>query len=220
MVYDRGRMTTLEADELLHLIKQVCRDEMGDGQRTTLGYISAYDSPTHQVKVMIPTFRTSDADGNPQPVVTDWIPLGSVWVGNGFGMQIAPYYAAATAANPGSGEQVQLVVIDDENGLSVAAQYFYNTTFPPPGGLQPGEALLQHQSGRSIKFTAGGKIVVNGGSTPVAVEGSGVDLTALVAAINSACSSVSGFTPIATVPAAPVKAGSGAQNLLAESAGT
>jgi hypothetical protein len=166
-------VTTLGADELLHLIREVARTEAIPDVINTWGYVAAYDVDTHSIKAVLPTFRTTGPGGVLQPVVTDWIQLGTPWAGDGFGDQMAPYAASATPANPGAGEQVQIAIISGATGASYAPAMLFNQTYGPPGGIAPGERIIQSQGGKSVKFGID-QVIVNAGETPVAVEGSTV----------------------------------------------
>lgn len=106
-----------------------------------VGTISGYDQNKQAVKVLFP-------DGNE----TGWIPLGSLWVGNGWGMVCAP--------NLGSQVEVTFVDGNPESG-SANLRFFSNVDVGPaaPGG----EFWLVHKLTASFKLTNDGKITVNDG---------------------------------------------------------
>ena len=188
----------IDADDLIHLIKQVARDEVGTPTLVTWGYVSAYDASTHSIRAILPTFRTPGPNGL-QAIQTDWIQLGTPWSGNGFGDQMSPYAAGATQSNPAGGEQVQISIVSTVTGASVATAMLYNQSYQPPGGVQPGERIIQGQGGKSLKWGQSA-LIANGGSTPVAVEGSTVThdhtLTAFLTAFAAACTAAGSAPPL------------------------
>lgn len=234
---------TMGVDDLVRAMKQVARDEVGHQAIATWGYVSAYDSDTHSIKAILPSFRSTGANGELEPIETDWIQLGTPWSGDGFGDQMAPYAAAATPDNPAGGEQVQITIVSSATGASVATAMLFNTSFSPPGGVDAGERIIQSQAGKSVKW--GDKIIVNGGSTPVAVEGSTAThthpLSALLNALETAVTSAAipsgpaagavlaatlatALTTLASTmntdsKAAAIDSGQGAQDFVAPSAG-
>ena len=75
----------------------------------------------------------------------------------------------------------------------------YNQSYQPPGGVQPGERIIQGQGGKSLKWGQSA-LIANGGSTPVAVEGSTVThdhtLTAFLTAFAAACTAAGSAPPL------------------------
>lgn len=236
---------SIGADSLVHLIKQLARDEVGHQTFATWGYVAAYDVATHSIKAVLPTFRATGPNGELQPIVTDWIQLATPWSGDGFGDQMSPYAAAATPQDPSLGEQVQISIISSTTGASVATAMLFNTKYPPPGGINPGERILKSQAGNfvligqdQVQISADAKsvvvnqddVVINGGDTPVAVEGSTAThdhgLATLIAAINTGLSAAASgtYTPVSpsivtAETAAAIDAGRGAQDFLAPAPG-
>jgi hypothetical protein len=164
----------MEADDFVHLARQVAQDQLGVIQMATWGYIAAYDVNTNTVQLVLPTFRRADPNtGEPVPIVTGWIQLGTPWAGNGIGMQFYPQKCAATPQDPTQGEQVLVLVIERTTGVSVSACMLFNNPFPViDSSLQPGEGILKSGGGATLKLDASGNVIFQGGSTPVAVEGS------------------------------------------------
>lgn len=223
----------LEADDFVHLARQVAQDQLGVIQLATWGYVAGYDANTNTIQAVVPTFRKPDPlTGEPIPVVTGWIPLGTPWAGDGIGMQFSPKKQSATPQDPTQGEQVLILVIERTTGVSVSACMFFNNPFPViDTSLQPGEGIIKSGGGATLKLDANGKVILQGGSTPVAVEGSKTSghqhgLAALVAAINTACAGCAGFLAIPVTPEIQsdtqtdgIAAGQGAQDVLAPAAG-
>lgn len=135
-----------DADELAHLIRQIASQQSAT-KVFAYGEISSYDEKLHRVRVSFPVLR--DEEGNQE--LSPWMPLSSVWVGNGFGMQVAPI----------GGEQCIVELVESQHGVHVCANLLYNISSPPPGGLTAGEALMQHQTGSFLKFHSNGDIETN-----------------------------------------------------------
>jgi hypothetical protein len=173
-------------DEFLHLLTHHTHRERGNLVFVAYGHIAQYHPTTGAVKVVLPVHR----DLTDTPMMTPWIPLGSLWVGNGFGIQVYPH-GGATLQNPTAGEQCIVLAIEQDIGVSVVACLCYTDAMRPPGGIQPGEVLVQHESGTKLYFhqsgeleivaasgqsvqltvSGGGKVQVNGGSHAVARVG-------------------------------------------------
>ena len=154
-----------DIDEFAHMIKHLSGQQAGDFKPSMYGHASAYDPLLHRVKLLVPSLR--DIDG--KPMLTGWIPLQTLMVGNGSGIQFAPN-CGATLENPTAGELMQISVIDRDGGLSLAAGFHYTQVMAPPfGEMQGGELGIKHQSGSmsyyhqngDIEHAAQGKIIVS-----------------------------------------------------------
>lgn len=118
-----------------------------------IGTISGYDPNKQAVKVLL----------QPEGNETGWIPLGSLWVGNGWGMVCAP--------NLGSQVEVTFLDGNDESG-SANLRFFSNVEVGPaaPGG----EFWLVHKLGQSIKLTNDGHLTLNDGhGATITLDGAG-----------------------------------------------
>jgi hypothetical protein len=109
------------------------------GKSTRQGTISGYDPSTYSVKVTI----------QPDGVLTGWIPLKSVWIGNGWGL-FSP---------PSIGDAVEIDYQEaDGFGGSVGLRFFNDQDRPLP--CPSGEFWLVHESGASFKSTNDGKLTL------------------------------------------------------------
>lgn len=118
-----------------------------------IGTISGYDPNRPAVKVLF----------QPEGNESGWIPLGALWVGNGWGMFAAPNL----------GTQVEVTFLDgnDEAG-SANLRFFSNVE--KALAVPAGEFWLQHKNGQSVKLTNDGKLTVNDGrGASVALNGDG-----------------------------------------------
>ncbi|GGY07066.1 phage baseplate assembly protein V [Paludibacterium paludis] len=122
-----------------------------DSARTRLGVISAYDPAQFAVKVRI----------EPGKVETGWIPLGSPWVGNGWGAFFAPAL----------GETVEVEFQEGSVDAGMASMRFFNDV-DRPLSVPAGEGWLVHQSGSALKFHGDGRVeVIAAADLSVAVAG-------------------------------------------------
>lgn len=87
----------------------------------------------------------------PEDVLTGWLPVLSPWVGNGWGL-VAPLSA---------GDQVLVVAQegDAEHGVIVGAAFSLQR---PPPVAAPGELLLRHATGTSLRLANDGTVRVQG----------------------------------------------------------
>ena len=117
------------------------------------GTISGYDPARHAVKVLL----------QPEQNETGWIPLGSIWAGNGWGMFAAPPL----------GIQVEVTFISGNDEAGVAGVRIFSDqdqALPAPSG----EFWLVHANGQFVKLTNDGKLTVSDGQgATVALNGNG-----------------------------------------------
>ena len=109
---------------------------------TRHGTISSYDPDNHAVKVEL----------QPDGTLTGWIPLKTIWAGNGWGMFFAP--AIGTA--------VEVDFQEADGGVGSAGLSFFNDV-ERPLSVPSGEAWLVHKSGASVKLTNDGAIALDDG---------------------------------------------------------
>ena len=104
---------------------------------TRLGVVESFDPNTYSVKVTL----------QPDGASTGWIPVGSPWVGNGWGL-FTP---------PSPGDQVEVGYQEGDRGAPIARQRLFdasNVPLPCPSG----EFWLVHQSGSLLKFHNDGSV--------------------------------------------------------------
>jgi len=104
-----------------------------------IGLVDSYDPNRHAVKV-----KFADEDK-----LSGWVPIGSAWTGNGWGLHMAPVVGA----------QVVVAYHDgDTNAGFVSHQLFSRTDNPLV--VPSGDMWLQHQNGNSIKLHASGLVEI------------------------------------------------------------
>lgn len=152
-------------DEFAHLVAQRAQKQIGDIRSWALGHVSSYDRQTHQVRVIYSVYRDEDDE---QPYIeSDWMPLGTPWVGDEYGVQVA-LQGGATVDNPTGGESCLVVWLD---GIAVCATLFHSPIDNTPSNtallgsgdgveIQPGEIWIRHSSGSNFKMLNDGNVVV------------------------------------------------------------
>lgn len=118
-----------------------------------IGTISGYDPNKQAVKVLL----------QPEGNETGWIPLGSLWVGNDWGLVCAPKL----------GSQVEVSFVDGHPEAGSANLRFFSNKEVGPAA-PAGEFWLVHSSGQSIKLTNDGKLTLNDGhGASIQLDGGG-----------------------------------------------
>jgi phage baseplate assembly protein gpV len=150
-----------------------------------LGNVMAYDPKLHAVQVAL----------QPEGLTTNWIPLSSPSIGNGWGMVAIPSIGDQVKVNfpeYGATQGVTVArVYDERNAVPMAAQ-----------NGQPGEFFLVDKMGSTIALTTDGHLRLNG-NIEVDVIGPGVVINAASAAVTINGSTAINLTaPNATITAA------------------
>jgi hypothetical protein len=112
------------------------------------GIVTNFNAETWKISVTF--YPLTDDSG--YTAGTAEIPLASSWVGNGWGLYLAP--ALDTQV---------LVLFEDSNyQVPIGALFNFDSNNNPLQGVQSGEAWLVHETGSLIKLTNDGKITING----------------------------------------------------------
>ena len=166
--------------DLVALMQQMSIEQTQDMELHLIGHVIEYDPTTHMCRVLLPTRRSEDDQGNVDVIETGWVQVGTGHVGDGFGEQYA-LKGGATAENPEKGEQVQVSIQHRSSGLCAVANLTFNDTMQPPGAgpngdagndqndnatddtdgtlqLRAGEHIQKHESGTFIKLYSNGDI--------------------------------------------------------------
>lgn len=109
------------------------------GQRVVkkLGTVSSFDPSTYSAKVLL----------QPEETPTGWLPIGSVAIGNGWGIFTPP--------SQGDQVSVEFVEGDIESGV-VGLRLYSDTQRPLPA--QSGEIWLVSKDGVKVQLLAGGTL--------------------------------------------------------------
>jgi uncharacterized protein involved in type VI secretion and phage assembly len=115
-----------------------------------IGLVDSYDPNRHSVKVMFPD----------EEKLSGWLPIGSAWTGNGWGLHMAPVVGAQVVVSYHDG---------DTNAGFVSHQLFSRVDIPLP--VPAGDMWLQHQNGSAVKLHADGLVEVVSGNIQVGTAG-------------------------------------------------
>lgn len=156
-------------DELVHVIKNLVQQEMREIRPFVYAHVSNYDPTHHAVRVVVPSLRDELTD---EPVVSGWLPLGSLQVGDGYGIQVAPA-GGASVTNPTGGEQCLVALNERTHGVAAIISMFYTGAQLAPGPalsppLQAGEmvmvsngSIIRWHKDKSLEITCYGTLNVN-----------------------------------------------------------
>ena len=121
--------------------------------QSKIGTISGYDPARPAVKVQL----------QPEGNETGWIPLGSLWAGNGWGMFAAPPI----------GGQVEVTFIEGHPEAGVVGLRFFSDV-DQALSVPSGEFWLVHANGAFVKLTNDGKLTLaDGQGATVSLNGDG-----------------------------------------------
>lgn len=101
------------------------------------GIVSAYDPDHYAMKVKL----------QPSDIETGWVPVASIWVGNGWGLY----------APPSQGDQAVVFFQEADLQLPLGGFCLYDETNQPLS-VESGEFWLVHKDGAFIKLTNDGKL--------------------------------------------------------------
>lgn len=154
-----------DIDDLIHLLKHAAAQQEGDFKPFIYGHVANYDPQLHRVRVIYPSIR----DQNNKPVLSPWMPLGSLMAGSGFGIQYAPM-GGASFENPTAGEQVKVSVFERDGSIQTAADiHFTQKMLPPFPNMKPGELGLKSPGGSfvymhensDIELSSAAKVIID-----------------------------------------------------------
>ena len=117
----------------------------------TIGVVSSYDSDNYCCKI---TIYPDDEVTGEKAVVSGWIPVGTIWSGNEWGV-FCP---------PSIGDLVE-VDFHESNFDSGHCDWRYYTDENRPVKAESGVFYIIHKSGSSLKFENDGKVSLNSAGT-------------------------------------------------------
>ncbi|MDR6511450.1 hypothetical protein J2792_002322 [Novosphingobium capsulatum] len=130
-------------DGLMNQMRRAAQEAIGTGGASRQGIIDAYDPNAYAVKVRL----------QPDDTLTDWLPLKSPWVGNGWGL----------FCGPSVGDAIEVDFQEGDGGVGTAGWRFFNDE-DRPLQVPSGELWLVQQSGASIKLANDGSIAIDTGA--------------------------------------------------------
>jgi len=125
---------------LLNAARREAAAVLGDVALTSTGIVTSYDPAKYAVRVTL----------QPQGILTGWIPLGSIWVGNGWGLYCPPSI----------GDLCEVDFLGGHIGAPVCGLRFYNDQ-DVPLSVASGEFWLVHKAGQVLKFHNDGTVEIS-----------------------------------------------------------
>jgi phage baseplate assembly protein gpV len=135
----------MSMDAFANAVRQQARMSQSEYALPQFATISSYDPDSHAVKVVI-----QPVDPEIGEVESNWMPLGAIGIGNGWGFAVGPQI----------GDQVKVVFENgDFSSGSVVGRYFSveQQAIPVPSG----EIWAVHQTTSSLKFLTNGDVDIN-----------------------------------------------------------
>lgn len=143
--------------ELAAVIKHLAEQQTHGFRVTVYGHVASYDPKTGRVRVVIPSHTDGDSP-DAGFVLSSWMPLGSGFAGNGYGIQVAPK-GGATTQNPTGGELCSVTYTERHYGVMAQAVMVYNQKNKVPNQkLEPGEMHIQGAGGWQQTSIANGSL--------------------------------------------------------------
>ncbi len=126
-------------DALINTMQAEAQKAVGTRAAAKKGIVTGYDSTNYCAKVKL----------MPEGTETGWLPIGSDWVGNGWGL-FAP---------PSIDDMVQVEFDEGDHQSGSITKRFFNDE-DRPLAVDAGEFWLVHKSGSLLKFTNDGDVIV------------------------------------------------------------
>jgi phage gp45-like len=142
-------------NDMLEQFKYTSDQQAAKSLNASTGYITSVDPSTYKAKVML----------EPIGIETEWLPIGTMYAGNGFGLLSLP------------DEGTEVLVVFEMGNIScgkIICCNFNNIEIPP--ALEVGEVMMLHQSGSFFKFHANGDVELNASGKISITDSSGVRL--------------------------------------------
>lgn len=149
----------MSIDQFAHMLRHTATGG-GDITPYRYGHIATYDMDQHRIRAIIPSL--TDQDGT--PMLSPWMPMGTLSAGAGFGIQVI-YAGGASTTNPTAGEQVLVGFFDRQRGVSAVPCMFFHANHPPPATNLPKKS---DGYGSDAAKPAPGDVII---SAPSATEG-------------------------------------------------
>lgn len=131
--------------KFINIMKMQAAIQQNGLNYTSVGSVTAYDPLSYSAQVQL----LSATDDEPA-LQTGWLPIGTIWMGNGWGMFSPPNIGDLVAVHFQEGNLQNAFI-----GVRL-----YNQTSPPLD-VTSGEMWLVHSSGSYIKLTNDGKLSLN-----------------------------------------------------------
>lgn len=163
---------------MIERMKEIAAQAMAEIAHTSVGLVYDYDPTIYAVRVQF----------QPSGEITGWVPIGSHWVGNNFGMAIGPNI----------GDMVRVDYLEGSRQVAIVGARFFND-IDQPLQVPSGECWLVHASGSLVKLTNDGKLLLNG-NVEIDATGPIINITA-----TGAVNVTAGTTATVTAPSIILK---------------
>ncbi len=131
-------------DDLLEIIRREISAVLGNRQFKNTLIATSYDKERHAVKGILV----------PSGVETGWVPIGTIGVGNGFGVVVGPKVGSAEKLD---GDQFDIEFENGDPNTPIARHRFFSDKDKPPQ-VESGEILVQHEKGHKLFFAKDGSV--------------------------------------------------------------
>jgi phage baseplate assembly protein gpV len=142
---------------ILNIVRRECERFFATQGKPRIGIIDSYDPNLYCAKVLL----------QPENVLTGFLPIGTEFVGNGWGLLFGPTV----------GDVVEVQYQEGGKNAGYIGKRFYSSVTVPPGPVPSGEVWLVHQCGSFIKLTNDTKLTVNAVGDLDATVGGATNLT-------------------------------------------
>ena len=131
-------------ERLLNVMRMQSQAVVGNTAQTRFATVSSYDPNNYAVKVLY----------QPDNTESGWLPIGTSWAGNGWGM-FSP---------PPIGTMVKVSFQEGNHEAGIVSTSHFNDGYRPLP-VPSGEMWLVHGSGSSVKILNDGSISITGNTT-------------------------------------------------------
>ena len=144
--------------DLVEVLKSLAAEQVNQLMVAASGTVTSVDPSTYTAKVMIGALG----------IETGWLPIGTIYAGPGFGFFALPQQG--TINLPGT----EVTIIFEMGNINAGKiiLFNYNDVDTPPAGLEPGDALFQHETGSKLWFKSDGSVELDA-STVLRLAGGG-----------------------------------------------
>lgn len=154
----------MSVQAILNKVRDECERFFATQPKPTMGIIDSYNPALYCAKVRL----QPEDPANPQNSLTGFLPIGTEFAGNGWGLLFGP--------SVGDVVEVQFQE-GGKNAPYIGSRFYSSVTLPPGGGPPSAEAWLFHQSGTFIKMTNDTKLLINAAGDLDATIGGNLNAT-------------------------------------------
>ena len=151
-------------DDLRNLIRRTAAEVVSQGGVSRHGIVSAVDASGPVVRV---TYDEGDPANGVPPTQSGWLPIVQMGMGAGWSATCIPTPGTQVFVAPDMGDPAHGVVLGAVHTSDAPAGQVTPYGASQAGPITPGEVVLQHRSGVSLRLTNGaveihGNLLVDG----------------------------------------------------------